>query len=197
MPATDDFADYENTTPDDEPTAAEIAAARRLLAKVEQSSAEEPEALPDVVAPTVEDHVRATGSDVEYASEAVAHTKAKKGNRKQRRSAGKIPDNAPKPQDHQKATAARAGEATEATVVLTLWGEEVRVDRSALIDNWDWQLGALGKNPLHMVKGLLGDQKFFWFCARSQAEGKPPMEAASEIMTMFAQEAGMVSEGNS
>lgn len=197
MPSNDDFDDFENTPDADEPTAAEIEAARRLLAKVEQSSTEEPEALPDVVAPTVEDHVRATEGDVVFAAEAVAHTKAKKGNRKQRRAAGKIPDNAPKPLDHQKATAARQGEATDATIVLTLWGEEIRVDRSALIDNWDWQLGAIGKNPLHMVKGLLGDKQFFWFCARSQAEGKPPMEAASEIMTMFAEEAGMVNEGNS
>ncbi|MDV6275382.1 hypothetical protein R3Q06_17955 [Rhodococcus erythropolis] len=188
MPSNDDFDDFENTPDADEPTAAEIEAARRLLAKVDQPS--NVEDLPDVVAPQVDE-------DVEYASEAVAHTKSKKGNRKNRRSAGKIPDNAPKPQDHQKATAARQSEATDATIVLTLWGEEIRVDRSALIDNWDWQLGAIGKNPLHMVKGLLGDKQFFWFCARSQAEGKPPMEAASEIMTMFAEEAGMVNEGNS
>ena len=188
MPSNNDFDDFENTPDADEPTAAEIEAARRLLAKVDQPS--DVEDLPDVVAPQVD-------ADVEFASEAVAHTKAKKGNRKQRRAAGKIPDNAPKPQDHQKATAARQSEATDATIVLTLWGEEIRVDRSALIDNWDWQLGAIGKNPLHMVKGLLGDKQFFWFCARSQAEGKPPMEAASEIMTMFAEEAGMVNEGNS
>ncbi|HEY9311475.1 hypothetical protein [Williamsia sp.] len=185
MPSHDDFADYENTAPDaDEPTAAQIEAARRLLANVDND-----DTLPDVVAPHVD--------DVNFAKEAVAHTKTKKGNRKQRRAAGKVPANAPKPQDHQKVSAARRGEATGATIVLTLWGEEIQVDRAALIDNWDWQLGAIGKNPLHMVKGLLGDKQFFWSCARSQAEGKPPMEAASEIMTMFSEEAGLGDEGNS
>lgn len=156
-----------------------------------------------MVAPTVDEEDIDENDEVAAAEEAlrIARKNSKKGNRKQRRaeakSAGKIPANAPKPQDHQKANAARKSEASDSTIVLTLWGEEIRVNRSALIDSWDWQLGAIGKNPLHMVKGLLGDKQFFWFCARSQAEGKVPMDAAAEIMTMFAEESGVGTTGNS
>lgn len=205
MPSDDDFADYENTAPEaDALTADEVA----LLAKFRAEKRDDDytrveEEYPDVVAPTVDDEDIDENDEVAAAEEAlrIARKNSKKGNRKQRRaeakSAGKIPANAPKPQDHQKANAARKSEASDSTIVLTLWGEEIRVNRSALIDSWDWQLGAIGKNPLHMVKGLLGDQKFFWFCARSQAEGKVPMDAAAEIMTMFAEESGVGTTGNS
>ncbi|MET8314810.1 hypothetical protein ABZU78_11880 [Rhodococcus erythropolis] len=205
MPSDDDFADYETTTPEaDALTADEVA----LLAKFRAEKRDDDytrveEEYPDVVAPTVDEEDIDENDEVAAAEEAlrIARKNSKKGNRKQRRaeaqSAGKIPANAPKPQDHQKANAARKSEASDSTIVLTLWGEEIRVNRSALIDSWDWQLGAIGKNPLHMVKGLLGDQKFFWFCARSQAEGKAPMDAAAEIMTMFAEESGVGTTGNS
>lgn len=205
MPSDDDFADYENTAPEaDALTADEVA----LLAKFRAEKRDDDytrveEEYPDVVAPTVDEEDIDENDEVAAAEEAlrIARKNSKKGNRKQRRaeakSAGKIPANAPKPQDHQKANAARKAEASDSTIVLTLWGEEIRVNRSALIDSWDWQLGAIGKNPLHMVKGLLGDQKFFWFCARSQAEGKVPMDAAAEIMTMFAEESGVGTTGNS
>lgn len=205
MPSDDDFADYENTAPEaDALTADEVA----LLAKFRAEKRDDDytrveEEYPDVVAPVVDEEDVDENDEVAAAEEAlrIARKNSKKGNRKQRRaeakSAGKIPANAPKPQDHQKANAARKSEASDSTIVLTLWGEEIRVNRSALIDSWDWQLGAIGKNPLHMVKGLLGDQKFFWFCARSQAEGKVPMDAAAEIMTMFAEESGVGTTGNS
>ncbi|MFF1555626.1 hypothetical protein ACFVX3_31875 [Rhodococcus erythropolis] len=205
MPSDDDFADYENTAPEaDALTADEVALLAKFRAEKrndDYSSVEED--YPDVVAPLVEGEDVDENDEVAAAEEAlrIARRRSKKGNRKQRRaeakSAGKIPANAPKPQDHQKANAARKAEASDSTIVLTLWGEEIRVNRSALIDSWDWQLGAIGKNPLHMVKGLLGDQKFFWFCARSQAEGKVPMDAAAEIMTMFAEESGVGTTGNS
>ncbi|MDV6275307.1 hypothetical protein R3Q06_17565 [Rhodococcus erythropolis] len=205
MPSDDDFADYENTAPEaDALTADEVALLAKFRAEKRDDDYTRVEAdYPDVVAPTVDEEDIDENDEVAAAEEAlrIARKNSKKGNRKQRRaeakSAGKIPANAPKPQDHQKANAARKAEASDSTIVLTLWGEEIRVNRSALIDSWDWQLGAIGKNPLHMVKGLLGDQKFFWFCARSQAEGKVPMDAAAEIMTMFAEESGVGTTGNS
>lgn len=205
MPSDDDFADYENTAPEaDALTADEVALLAKFRAEKRDEDYSRVEAdFPDVVAPVVDEKDIDENDEVAAAEEAlrIARKNSTKGNRKQRRaeakSAGKIPANAPKPQDHQKANAARKAEASDSTIVLTLWGEEIRVNRSALIDSWDWQLGAIGKNPLHMVKGLLGDKQFFWFCARSQAEGKAPMDAAAEIMTMFAEESGVGTTGNS
>lgn len=182
MPSDNDFDAFESDNVDS-PSEAEIAAARRILAHAESVGS-----LPDVTAPEVYD-------DSDFV-DAVEKAKPKKGNRKQRR-ATKIPDSAPKPQDHQKASAARVDEAQGSEIVLTLWDEEIRIDRAAAVNSWDWQLGAIGKNPLQMVKGMLGEQQFFWFCARAESKRMSPMDAAAEIMSMFAAESGVGTAGNS
>lgn len=211
MPAIDDFEDFddsENTEPEavDVPTADEIAAARMILAQAKladiDSSPGVAEIPADPLADEAEEDRRAEDEEIRRADEAavsaVAHERKSKGNRKQRRSAGKIPDNAPKPQDRQKKTDARRAEADDDAVIkLTLWGDEIEIDRSTLSDQWDWQLGMIEKNTLQMVKGLLGEGKFVWFCMRSKADGKSPREAANELMTLFSQEVGTGSAGNS
>lgn len=195
MPSDTDFDDFEDTghvddsnDPEGEVRALEAKLARaRDRADRAKSAAEDERDLPDVVAPEIDEQV----------ADAVVNVTAPQGNRAERRAAAKIPESAPKPQDHQKSSAARVAEAKNAVIVLTLWGEEIRIDRSAAVNSWDWQLGAIGKNPLQMVKGMLGEQQFFWFCARAESAGKAPMEAASEIMSLFAEESGVGTEGNS
>ncbi|WP_027500806.1 hypothetical protein [Rhodococcus sp. UNC363MFTsu5.1] len=119
--------------------------------------------------------------------------------RKKNRGKGKgatIPANAPEPQDHLAKQAARVAEAPgTATIVLTLWGEEIRIEQSELLNSWDWQVGAIQKNLLMMVKGLLGDRRFLWFTTRAQADGKTPIEAASEVMELFSKATGLGSAG--
>ncbi len=205
MPAIDDFEDFddfENTEPEtvDVPTADEIAAARMILAQAKRANVDSSPDVTEIPADPLADEEE--GEEVRRADkaalDAVKDAKKQKGNRKQRRSAGKIPDNAPKPQDRQKKTDARRAEADENAVIkLTLWGDEIEIDRSTLSDQWDWQLGMIEKNTLQMVKGLLGEGKFVWFCMRSKEDGKSPREAANELMTLFSQEVGTGSAGNS
>ncbi|PTR42028.1 hypothetical protein C8K38_111197 [Rhodococcus sp. OK611] len=122
-------------------------------------------------------------------------------NRAARRKKGRkgkavIPTNAPEPQDHLAKQAARVAEAPgTATIVLTLWDEEIRIEQSELLNSWDWQVGAIQKNLLMMVKGLLGDRRFLWFTTRAQADGKTPIEAASEVMELFSKATGLGSAG--
>lgn len=194
MPA-DEFDEFEKSTPAAiaEPSDAEIAAARLILARAGESD----ESVIDIPAESI-DIVDDTDGDVERDAQiALDRDRKSKGNRKQRRAAAKIPDTAPKPQDHQKKTDARRAEADDAVIALTLWGEEIEIDRSTLTQSWDWQLGMIEKNTLQMVKGLLGEGKFVWFCARSKADGKTPQQAANELMTLFSEEVGTGSAGNS
>ena len=105
------------------------------------------------------------------------------------------PAGAPEPQDHLPKRDPRAAEAANgSTYVLTLWDETVEIDQADLIDSWDFQLGTVQNNPLMMVKGLLGD-KFAWFTVRARADGKTPLEAANEVMQMFARATGFDSTG--
>ena len=171
MPNTDDFDIDEIDTPawtDDE-----VEAARRLLAQVDGP--------PDVV-----DHLH----DV---------AESRQPNRAERRKKGRkrapVPEGAPEPQDHLPKRDPRAAEAANgSTYVLTLWDETVEIDQADLIDSWDFQLGTVQNNPLMMVKGLLGD-KFAWFTVRARADGKTPLEAANEVMQMFARATGFDSTG--
>jgi len=116
--------------------------------------------------------------------------------RRKKKGRAAVPANAPEPQDHLTKQAVRAAEASNgSTIVLTLWGEEIRVEQSELFDSWDWQVGAIQKNALMMVKGLLGDARFLWFATRAQADGKTPAEAAGEVMQLFSQATGIGSTG--
>ncbi len=171
MPNTDDFDVDEIDTPawtDDE-----VEAARRLLAQVDGP--------PDVV-----DHLH----DV---------AESRQPNRAERRKKGRkrapVPEGAPEPQDHLSKADARQAEATGNTFVLTLWDETIEIEQSTLFDSWDFQLGTVQNNPLMMVKGLLGDKRFAWFAARARADGKTPVQAASEVMQMFARATGFESSG--
>lgn len=208
MPAIDDFDDFDNAEPEtvDVPTADEIAAARMILAQAKLAEVDSTSGVTEIPADPLadddEEQRRVEDEEIRRADDAalnaVLHEKKSKGNRKQRRSAGKIPDNAPKPQDRQKKTDARRAEANgDAVIKLTLWGEEIEIDRSTLSERWDWQLGMIEKNTLQMVKGLLGEGLFVWFCKRSQADGKTPYQAANELMQLFSDEVGTGSAGNS
>lgn len=116
--------------------------------------------------------------------------------RKKQRKKAAAPDGAPAPQDHLPKKDARADEvANGTTLVLTLWDKTIQIDQATLLESWDFQLGTVQGNPLLMVKGLLGDRDFAWFATRSRAEGKSPIEAASEVMTMFARATGFDSAG--
>lgn len=134
--------------------------------------------------------------DVRAAEELLAAARARNGNRRQRRAAAKVPASAPKPHDRKPRKAAWQSEAEGNFVLLTLWDEEVTIDRNVLVNSWDWQLGAMEKNPLQMVKGLLGEQRFAWFVARAKADEKLPLDAAVEIVQMFADEIGLANTGN-
>lgn len=136
-------------------------------------------------------------ADVRAAEALVAEARRKAGNRKQRRAAQRIPDSAPKPQDRKPRKSPAQTEAEGTDLLLTLFGEELRVKRSALVNSWDWQIGAIEKNPLQMVKGLLGQDQFIWFCMKSQSEGMQPLKAAADLMQLFAEAAGMEKSGNS
>ncbi|WP_158170978.1 hypothetical protein [Rhodococcus sp. JT-3] len=207
MPAIDDFEDPDNsvnTEPEivDGPTDDEIAAARMILAQAGLSDPDVAEIPADALSDEDEGQPDAEYDEIQRvdkaALEAVQDAKKSEGNREQRRAAAKIPDHAPKPQDRQKKTDARRAEANDDAVIkLTLWGDEIEIDRSTLSEQWDWQLGMIEKNTLQMVKGLLGEGKFVWFCMRSKADGKSPREAANELMTLFSQEVGTGSAGNS
>ncbi|RAL31149.1 hypothetical protein [Rhodococcus sp. AQ5-07] len=135
-------------------------------------------------------------TDVRAAEKLLAAARAKSGNRSQRRAAAKVPASAPKPQDRKPKKSAKQSEAKDTTVLLTLWDEEIEIDRNALVDSWDWHLGTMEQNPLLLVRGLLGVQRFAWFTARAKGEGKTPMGAALEIIQMFSEEAGFSTPGN-
>lgn len=136
-------------------------------------------------------------AEVRAAEALVAEARRKAGNRKQRRAAARIPANAPQPQDRKPKKTATQAEAEGTDLLLTLFDEELRIDRNALMTSWDWQLGAIEKNPLQMVKGLLGQKQFVWFCMRSEAEGMEPLKAATELINLFAKASGFESTGNS
>lgn len=170
MPAIDDFGDL---TPEDDH-------------EIDQASHVEPVSDTDEEDP-----------DVVAAQQMLADARAKAGNRKQRRAAAKIPDSAPQPQDHKAKSVARQDEAENSELVLTLFGEDFHVDRAALVKSWDWQLGTIDKNPLQMVKGLLGDKQFAWFCMMARGEEMTPWDAAQQIMALFSEQAGLGKLGNS
>lgn len=132
------------------------------------------------------------------ATEAPARKPAKKAAaKKPRKSAQKIPDSAPKPQDRLPKQSPAEAEVKAGTINLTLFGEAVDIDQRSMLESWDWQVGVIQKNPLQMVKGLLGQKRFSWFCLRSQAAGMSPIGAATELIEMFSKEAGFESTGNS
>lgn len=133
------------------------------------------------------------------ATEAPARKPAKKAatKKKPRKSAATIPANAPKPQDHKPKQSPAEKEVKAGTINLTLFGEDVEIDQRSMLESWDWQVGVIQKNPLQMVKGLLGQKRFSWFCLRSQAAGMSPIGAATELIEMFSKEAGFESTGNS
>lgn len=131
------------------------------------------------------------------AVETPARKPAKKAAKKPRKSAQTIPATAPKPQDRKPKQSPAESEAKGGDIVLSLFDEEIHVDRNALLTSWDWQMGIIDKNPLMMVKGLLGPRQFQWFCLKSQAEKMSPLDAASQLMEMFSKEAGFESTGNS
>ncbi|MHA4848766.1 hypothetical protein L1080_004360 [Rhodococcus sp. MSC1_016] len=198
MPANDDFDAFEN---DDEFSAEELRAAAAALREGRNPDPDpddedfDPEDLVDV--DQGEDEPDEADEADETRSAAAAVVRANRPNRKQRRAAGTIPSHAPKPQDHKPKKSPAQAEAEDSDLLLTLFGKELRIDRSAVLNNWDWQLGAIEKNPLQMVKGLLGQKQFNWFCMRSQAEGMQPLQAATELMDLFANAAGFESTGNS
>lgn len=180
MPSDDDFDSFDDDTTD-EPTAEDIEAARRLIAHVDA---------PAAVGAAV-DHLL-TIADSSHPNRAERRKKHRgKGKAKE------IPANAPEPRDHPAKRDARVAEAASggSTIVLTLWGEEIRIEQSDLFDSWDWQIGAIQKSPLMMVKGLLGDARFGWFAARAQAEGKAPAQAALEVMNLFTDAVGIGTPG--
>lgn len=156
---------------------------------------------PEVIEPdedlTEDDEDDDDDADVRAAEALVAEARRKAGNRKQRRAAQRIPDSAPQPQDRKPKKSPARTEAEGTDLLLTLFGEELRVERSALVNSWDWQIGAIEKNPLQMVKGLLGQDQFIWFCMKSQTEGMQPLKAAADLMQLFAEAAGMEKSGNS
>ncbi|MCQ4119887.1 hypothetical protein [Rhodococcus tibetensis] len=193
MPANDDFDAFEN---DEEFSPEELRAAAAALREGREADPE----LDDDEDPAEDDEADEP-DEVDEVDEtrtaAAAVVRANRPNRKQRRAAGSIPSHAPKPQDRKPKKSPAQAEAEDSDLLLTLFGEELRIDRSAVLNNWDWQLGAIEKNPLQMVKGLLGQKQFNWFCMRSQAEGMQPLQAATELMDLFATAAGFESAGNS
>lgn len=194
MPANDDFDAFET---DDEFSEEELRAAAAALREGRDTDSEpdEDDFDPEDLVEDPADEDDEPESDV--AGQAVEVVRANRPNRKQRRAGQKVPANAPKPQDRKPKKTSTQAEAEGVDILLTLFGEELRIDRAAVMDSWDWQLGMIEKNPLQMVKGLLGDQQFMWFCARSKAEGMQPMQAASDLMELFAKAAGFEKTGNS
>ncbi|UVT24977.1 hypothetical protein NXT08_22510 [Rhodococcus pyridinivorans] len=137
--------------------------------------------------------------DTEIAEPQVVRRHPNRGERrgKKKRSSATIPDDAPRPRDRLAKKSAQQSEAEDVEIVLTLWGEELRIDRAAMALSWDFQEGAVNKNPLQMVKGLLGNKQFGWFCIKARGEGLNPFEAANQVMDMFAAEGGFETVGNS
>lgn len=139
--------------------------------------------------------------DYEEPTPTRAREREPKPNRAQRRARKRsglaVPEHAPQPKDRRPKKTAQQTEAEELEIVLTLWDEELRIDRSVIATSWDFQEGAVNKNPLQMVKGLLGPKQFGWFCMKARSEGLRPFEAANEVMNLFAEEGGFDSLGNS
>ncbi|WP_094980346.1 hypothetical protein [Rhodococcus pyridinivorans] len=137
--------------------------------------------------------------DAEISEPQVVRRTPNRGGRrgKKKRSGAAIPDDAPRPQDRLAKKSAQRAEAEDVEIVLTLWGEELRIDRAEMANSWDFQEGAVNKNPLQMVKGLLGNKQFGWFCIKARGEGLSPFEAANQVMDMFAAEGGFETLGNS
>lgn len=111
----------------------------------------------------------------------------------------RVPDHAPKPQDHKRPATdeARSREARGGTIVLEMFGETFTVDQAALMDSWDFQMGVVAQNPLQMVKGLLGtDRAFVWFSIKARAEGMSPLTAANTILELWREATGAASLGN-
>ncbi|NKW39070.1 hypothetical protein GS935_20330 [Rhodococcus hoagii] len=121
---------------------------------------------------------------------------ARRGGKKGRKKPVAIPEGAPVPQDHLAKKDPRSAEADGgATIVLRLWDKTIHISQVDLLESWDFQMGTVQGNPLMMVKGLLGDRDFAWFAARARAEGKSPIDASSEVMSMFARATGFDSAG--
>lgn len=111
----------------------------------------------------------------------------------------RVPDSAPRPQDRlsKGGVDRRSSEARGKTVVLTMFDHEFRIDEAQILDSWDFQLGATANNPLMMVRGLLGNDEFMWFAMKARAAGMTPIQASSEIMSMWREASGFGgAEGN-
>lgn len=117
--------------------------------------------------------------------------------RGRRRSGITAPASAPKPKDRQSKKSAQQNEAEDSEIVITAFGEEFRVRRSSLQDNWKFFAAAAVGNLPSMLASMLGNQQFVRFCQKAMEDGMKPNEAASEMMNLISKEMGVTDSGNS
>ncbi|NKT17581.1 hypothetical protein GS688_07705 [Rhodococcus hoagii] len=121
----------------------------------------------------------------------------KKRQRENRGRAGTtIPAHAPAPQDRLPKKPAQQSEVEDVELQITVFGEEFRVRRGALQDDWAFfQAQAVGNLPAMTVQ-VLGRTGFARFCLAAQAEGMKPIDAIKTLWDLIGQEVGVGDSGN-
>lgn len=177
MSQTDDFdvsEDYDAPAPDGTDSGDEVEDLRRRLAAAEARAADESDAAD--AAPAQATRVRG---------------------KKAKRAGSRIPDHAPRPQDRQPKKLPQQAEAEDAEIVITAFGAEYRVRRSALQDDWRFFAASASGNLPGMLHAILGQRQFAAFCGAAAEAGMKPMTAAVELMNTIGAELGVGDSGNS
>ena len=117
--------------------------------------------------------------------------------RGRRRSGLTAPAHAPKPKDRQSKKSAQQDEAEDSEIVITAFGDEFRVRRSSLQDNWRFFAAAAVGNLPSMLASMLGNAQFARFCQKAMEDGMKPNQAATEMMNLISKEMGVTDSGNS
>ncbi|MGF7125011.1 hypothetical protein [Rhodococcus sp. BE178] len=121
----------------------------------------------------------------------------------ERTAARRIPANAPRPQDRKPKKPkkpkklAQQAEVEDVEIIVTAFGDEFRIRRSALQDNWQFFAASAVGNIPGMLVQVLGQQGFVTFCQRAMEAGKKPTEAAREMWDLVGEELGTGGSGNS
>ncbi|RDI13447.1 hypothetical protein DEU38_13422 [Rhodococcus sp. AG1013] len=118
----------------------------------------------------------------------------------ERKAARRIPASAPRPQDRKPKKPkklAQQAEVEDVEIIVTAFGDEFRIRRSALQDNWQFFAASAVGNIPGMLVQVLGQQGFVTFCQRAMEAGKKPTEAAREMWDLIGEELGTGGSGNS
>ena len=108
----------------------------------------------------------------------------------------RVPEHAPQPQDRLPKRLPQQAEVEDAELRITVFGEEFRVRRSEMQDNWAFFAAQAVNNLPGMTVQTLGQAGFIRFCQSAQAAGMKPVDAVKELWEVIGREAGVGDSGN-